>query len=276
MDALRRRAKARAGKLIIIGGHEAKEGDMRVLRAVVEHKRRGAIVVATLASDVAEELWPLYRKAFRTLGARKVEHLEISQRDDAYAASNVRRVAAAGAVFLTGGSQLRITSKLGGTPVAAALCELHARGGVIAGTSAGASAMSETMLVSGPGLDSARLDADIQMAPGLGFVRELVVDQHFAKRGRIGRLMAVVAQNPRLLGVGVDEDTAIVLDPSGVLSVVGSNGVYVVDGHAISRSNVSEGDTKGALSVDDVRLHLLADGDGFDLTTRRPVPRRRS
>jgi cyanophycinase len=265
-----KRSAQRRGDLVIIGGHEDKSGAMSVLREVVERARGGPVIVATLASEVANELWPVYRKAFRKLGVRDVHHLDIERRSESADRTQVRSIDRARAVFLTGGDQLRLTSKLGGTLIAEAIRGVHARGGVIAGTSAGASVMSETMLVAGSAGDSVRVRADVRMAPGLGFVRDLVIDQHFSQRGRIGRLLAVVTQNPRLLGVGIDENTAIVLNVERQFHVVGENAVYVVDGRSITHSNVYDGQADAALSVHGMRLHLLAQGDHFDLNTRLP------
>jgi cyanophycinase len=181
----------------------------------------------------------------------------------------VRALDGAGGVFFTGGDQLRISSQIGDTPVERRVREIHETGGVIAGTSAGASVMSDTMLVKGSSGESHRI-GDLHMAPGLGLVRDVIIDQHFAERGRIGRLLGAVAQNPRVLGVGIDEDTAIVVR-GGRFAVVGSGAVYVVDGEGVTRSNIAEAEPDRALSMHDVRLHVLSAGDAFDLATRRPA-----
>jgi cyanophycinase len=140
---------------------------------------------------------------------------------------------------------------------------------VLAGTSAGASAMSDTMLVRGASAESHRL-GDLHMAPGLGLVRDVIIDQHFAERGRIGRLLGAVAQSPRVLGVGIDEDTAILL-LGDEFEVLGSGAVYVVDAEGVTASNIAEGRADCALSMFDVRLHVLASGDRLNLRTRRPA-----
>jgi cyanophycinase len=176
-----------------------------------------------------------------------------------------------GAVFLTGGDQLRLTSVLGGTPLCEEIRSFHARGGTIAGTSAGASVMTETMLVAGAGDESLRLGDSLRMGAGLGFLRGAIVDQHFAERGRLGRLLAGVAQNPRLLGIGIDEDTATIVEGSA-LRVLGAGAVYVIDAEDATASNVADGRTGEVLSLFGARLHALGEGDGFDLAERRPVP----
>src|SRR5207237_652263 len=147
-------------------------------------------------------------------------------------------------VFFTGGDQLRISSQIGDTPVEERVRELLASGGVVAGTSAGASMMSDTMLVRGANQESYRI-GDLHMAPGLGLVRDMIIDQHFAERGRIGRLLGAVAHNPRVLGVGIDEDTAIIIE-GGRMKVIGAGAVYCVDGTSISHSNIAEGRTEQA------------------------------
>jgi cyanophycinase len=147
--------------------------------------------------------------------------------------------------------------------------EIHQTGGLIAGTSAGASMMSETMLVKGTSGESHKI-GDLHMAPGLGLVRDVIIDQHFAERGRFGRLFGAVAHNPRELGIGIDEDTALVLQ-DGRFEVIGSGCVYVVDGAGVTQSNIAEARPERALSMYDIRLHVLSSGDTFDLARRRPA-----
>jgi cyanophycinase len=153
--------------------------------------------------------------------------------------------------------------------VFARIREIYEAGGVIAGTSAGASAMSDTMLVRGSGDESYRI-GDVDMAPGLGLLPNVIIDQHFAERGRMGRLLGAVAQNPRVLGIGIDENTAIVVEDEASFSVLGAGAVYVVDGSGITYSNIVEEKNDRPLSLYDVRLHVLSSGDNFDLRERRP------
>ncbi len=175
---------------------------------------------------------------------------------------------AAGVLF-SGGNQLRIASQIGDTPVEQRVREIHARSGLITGTSAGASVMSETMLVKGTSGESYKI-GDLHMAPGLGLVRNAIIDQHFAERGRFGRLLGAVAHNPRELGIGIDEDTAIVIEGAR-FQVVGNGCVYVVDGAGVTHSNIAEARPERALSMYDVRMHVLGAGDSFDLASRRPT-----
>src|SRR5215218_3021413 len=158
------------GALIIIGGHEDKNGDKEILREVSARVRNGKLVVATIATSEPDEVWNEYRGIFRELGVGGVAHLHIESRADAFAEAKLSVLDGAGAVFFTGGDQLRITSRIGGAPICDRIRDIFTKGGVIAGTSAGASAASETMLVSGAGDESHRTES-LQMAPGLGFLR---------------------------------------------------------------------------------------------------------
>ena len=140
------------------------------------------------------------------------------------------------------------------------------------GTSAGASVMSETMLVSGAGGESHKVGGALFMAPGLGLAKDMIIDQHFAQRGRIGRLLGAVAQNPGVLGIGIDEDTAIVVD-DGQFSVIGSGAVYVVDGKDVTDTNISEAESEEVMCIFNVKLHVLGRNSFFDLASHRPSRR---
>lgn len=256
------------GPLIIIGGHEDKEGDKVILKAVAQRLKGGRLVLATIASHAPEGYFETYQKAFASLGVTDLVELYIEDRAETHAADKLALLDGAAGVFFSGGDQLRISSQIGDTPIEARVREIWRAGGVLAGTSAGASVMSDTMMVRGASAETHRI-GDLQMAPGLGLVRDTIIDQHFAERGRIGRLLGAVAQSPRVLGVGIDEDTAIVVEGDD-FKVIGSGAVYVVDAEGVSASNIAEAKTERALSIFDIRLHVLASGDGLNLTTRRP------
>jgi cyanophycinase len=258
--------------LIIIGGHEDKEDKKLILRAVAERVGSGKLVVATVASQQQEELWTEYERLFRGLGVRHVYKLSVDSREDAKSEASVRVLEGANGVFFTGGDQVRITSQLGCSPVCQRIQEIYESGGVIAGTSAGASVMSETMMVSGNGDETHRLGAGLQLAPGLGLIRGIIVDQHFAERGRLGRLVAAVAQNPRIIGIGIDENTAVIVERDQKFTVLGEGGVTIVDGGSMTYSNLTDEETDRALSVFDVKLHILSQGDVYDCQSRRPKP----
>jgi cyanophycinase len=264
-----RTKRSAKGTLIIIGGHEDKEGKRAILRQVAQHVNGGRLVIATVASHEPQGYFPSYQRAFADLGVTELVELYVYDRAETADPEKLRVLDDAAGVFFSGGDQLRISSQLGDTPMERRLREIYEGGGVIAGTSAGASAMSDTMLVRGTSGESYRI-GDLHMAPGLGLIRDVIIDQHFAERGRIGRLLGAVAQNPRELGIGIDEDTAIVVRGQR-FEVVGSGAVYVADGTGVTHSNIAEAEPDRALSIYDVRLHVLSTGDAFDLEARRPA-----
>lgn len=260
---------AAAGPLFVIGGHEDKTGERVILKAVAERLQGGRLVLATIASRQPEGYLESYQDAFGDLGVTDIVELYIDGRAETHDPAKLALLDGAAGVFFSGGDQLRIASQIGDTPVERRVRELHASGGLVAGTSAGASVMSETMLVGGSGGESHRI-GDLNMAPGLGLIADAIIDQHFAERGRIGRLLGAVAHNPRILGVGIDEDTAILVEGPR-FSVLGSGAVYVVDAEEVTQSNIAEARTATALSLHDVRLHVLASGDAFDIGQRAPL-----
>ena len=264
------RKKPGFGGLLIIGGHEDKSGDKTILRFLAKKiGKAGKIVVVTTASELPEQLFEDYERVFRGLGIRHVHHLRIETREEARSDAKVGILRDADAVFFTGGDQLRLTSQLGDTPIFSRIHEILSAGGLIAGTSAGASVMTETMLVSGAGSESQRIDSALKLAPGFGLLPGIIIDQHFAERGRISRLLSAVAHNPRILGVGIDEDSAIFVQ-RGRFQVVGTNAVYVIDGSRISFTNITESEPDTPVGVYGIKLHVLNQADTFDLKTRRP------
>lgn len=262
------REKAR-GNLLIIGGAEDKTGNKEILRFFANSccKDRPVLLVTT-ASEAGGEVAQAYEVAFSDLDIA-LEILSISSRRVANSKGTVDRLRHAGAVFFSGGDQLRLTSILGGTEFYYALHAAYRDGLLIAGTSAGAAAMSDTMIVGGTDDESPKKDV-LRMAPGMGFLQEAVVDQHFAQRGRIGRLVTVIAQNPHVLGIGIDEDTAVYISDDGKLQVIGNNTVTILDGTRVQISNASESSVEEPLAVTGLCVHVLAKGFGFDMVSRRP------
>jgi cyanophycinase len=263
------------GTLVIIGGSEDKEGECVILRRFVSlasGTRTGAggsarIVIVTAATNQSQAVGETYSRVFKRLGAGEARVLDVANRQEANAAATYETVAGASGIFFTGGDQLRITSLLGGTKCDEALHDAYRAGAVIAGTSAGASVMSETMIVEGEDSEAARRNI-VQMAPGIGLIREVVIDQHFAQRGRLGRLLTAVAGHPHMLGVGIDEDTAIVVRPDDIFEVIGSQAVTVIDGTQIRESNISESGPRAPLALTNVILHILPAGYRFDKKQR--------
>lgn len=256
------------GRLVIIGGAEDKEGECNVLARFFSLSGGRDAKIAVLSTASADpHAGEQYRDIFTRMGAAEVRILAIRTREEAGQADIRHVLDDISGIFFTGGDQLRITSILGGSNLGNDLLRAYQNGAVIAGTSAGASVMSETMLVGGMD-DAAPKKEIIRMAPGLGLLKDVVVDQHFAQRGRIGRLLAVIAHNPFILGVGIDEDTAIVVDNTGGCEVVGSGTVTILDGRQVTHSSVSESEPDQPLALLNVRLHILAKGYKFHLHKR--------
>lgn len=263
------------GVLVIIGGAEDKKNDCMILSKTAELAggKDGKIIVLTVATDFPSQVGKEYKYLFNQLGIINIDALHIETREDSNDAERQQRLKEASCVFFTGGDQLKITSLIGGTAIERFLKDAFSTGLVIAGTSAGASVMSETMITSGVD-DEAPKRCTVKMAPGLGLIQGVVIDQHFAQRGRIGRLLAAVAQNPTVLGIGLDEDTAIVVKPNNTFEVVGSNAVTILDGMHSRYSNVSESNPDDILAMTDITLHILPHNHEYDLTIRSPILRR--
>jgi cyanophycinase len=254
------------GHLVIIGGGEDKQNDMAILKRFVElcGGPDAKIVVITAASSVAENMWDTYDRAFADLGVSRHSHLHLRSRHDANDERHIRDVVDADGIFMTGGDQKRLLAIIGGTALDA---EMHAalklRGACIGGTSAGASAMSGHMLAQG----RAELHPEkgsVSLGAGLGFLHKVVIDQHFSERQRLSRLLSIVAQNPYLQGIGIDEDTALVVERGVGIEVVGEGAVTIVDGRSMS-TNVAEIANHETPELIDVRLHLLPAGSKYAL-----------
>lgn len=265
-------AVTQRGHLIVIGGAESKEPDGAILRAVVD-MAGGAdarLTVIATASLSPQDRFETYARLFTGMGAREVHFLDISSREDANHPANAELIYRSTGVFMTGGDQSRLSSILGGSEVAKAMHRAHKRGLLIAGTSAGASAISEHMIVEGgQGLHPRK--HMLHLAPGLGLLRRVVLDQHFLQRQRIGRILSIVAQNPFILGIGVDEDTAMVICPNYDFQVIGSGVVTILDGRDISHSNVTTAVAGDLLAMDGVKLHMLPSGFAFNIDSRTPL-----
>ena len=259
------------GNLIIIGGAEDKNGDRAILKEVCSHinREKDELLIATVASENPDEKGSEYESIFSDLGVKNISILDVKERKDAFERKNIEAINKASIIFFTGGDQLRITSLLGGTELYKALIRAYKEGCTFVGTSAGASVMSDTMVVSGPNDESPR-KCTLKMAPGLGLIKGVIIDQHFAQRGRIGRLLVGVAENPQSIGIGIDEDTAIVVNKDAQFRVIGSGAVYVIDGSNITYTNVSEQNQDEILSIYNIKMHVLKKDDKFDLSRRTP------
>ena len=262
----------RAGHLLIIGGAEDKLRQRQILARFVS-LAGGAdarIVVISTASSLGDEATELYQHLFRSMGVTDVRGLRPLVREDADDRRTIEQVNDATGIFMTGGNQLRLSSVIGGTGLGRALIERHRHGAIIAGTSAGASAISSHMVAFGTSGASPK-QRMTQMSAGLGLLPGVVIDQHFEQRNRFGRLMALIAQSPALLGIGVDEDTAALVTPTGVLEVIGKGSVTILDPAKI-QTDAYEVKRHRPIMVSGVVLHSLPSGYRFDIRKRRLLP----
>jgi cyanophycinase len=257
--------------LLIIGGAEDKVGRATVLRRFVRLAggRRARIVVIPTASAFPDEAVEAYTAIFTRLGAPEVVAVAPPPRPAAVAESLVQAIDNATGIFITGGNQLKLSQLFVGTPLADAVIRAHARGAVVAGTSAGASAMSQFMIsLGGDGVTPRQRTG--QLTAGLGLLPGVIVDQHFDQRSRYGRLMSMVAGSPNLLGMGIDEDTAAEIRDGRRLTVLGSGAVFVVDArHAVS--DAPEARRDAPLLVSGAVVHSLPSGATFDLHTAQLI-----
>jgi cyanophycinase len=259
------------GPLIAIGGAEDKLGRRTVLKTFVSLAggNDAKIAVVPTASTLGPEVVEVYEALFRKLGAREVVAARPESREEAEDPRVVGLLDDVTGIFMTGGNQLKLSGIVNGTAFGDAIVSAHERGAVVGGTSAGASIQSSHMVAFGTGGTTPKQRMS-QLAAGLGLVRDVVIDQHFAQRNRYGRLLMLVAQNPGLLGIGVDEDTgAVITDESGVqlLGVVGRGVVTIVDGRNVV-SNAHEARRTAPLLASGVVLHVLPAGSVFNLTDK--------
>ncbi len=267
---------------MIIGGAEDKLRKRTILKEFVAASggADARIAVVPTASSLGPEVVEVYDALFRSEGAGEVVAIRPDTREDAHDPDLVKLLNEATGIFMTGGNQLKLSAILSGTPVGQAIIDAHERGAVVAGTSAGASIQSSHMVAfGGPG--STPKQRMTQVAAGLGLLPSTVIDQHFDQRNRYGRLLMIVSQSPQLLGIGVDEDTAAVVEHTTeadgseheILSVIGKGAVTIFDPTNIT-TNAYEAPRSAALLASNVVLHVLPEGSSFDLTTRTLVPPR--
>jgi cyanophycinase len=259
-------------QLVIIGGAEDKKDDCTVLREFVRCAggTKARIAVLTAATSLPGEVGEDYIGVFERLGVEKVQVIDTDHRDDADRDEHLRIIEDSTGAFFTGGNQAKIIEYLKGTQLHELLRNRNEAGElVIAGTSAGAAMMPETMIVEGESETNPRADV-VTLGPGMGFLPGAVVDQHFTQRGRLGRLIATLVQQPVALGFGIDEDTAIVVNGDEI-KVVGSHSVTIVDESEATYNNLDEILKDEAMAVCGVKLHILPHGFRFNIKTRKPI-----
>ncbi len=259
------------GYIIAIGGAEEKLHNPEILDRFVDicGGKKARIAIIPTASEL-EDTGRNYEKLFRRLGIRHAKVLQMLTRDDCHTDSFLDYIAKADGVFMTGGNQLRLSTTLGGTPVAQLIRRRNAGGMHVAGTSAGAAFMPEHMIAGGDE-GSTPSPAMVTMAPGLGLTNSFIIDQHFHERDRLGRLLTALAYNPFAVGIGLDEDTAAFIRPGDDLEVVGSGGITIIDPKNLSFSSMDRAQRDDPLSLIDVKLHILIAGGRFDIESRQAV-----
>ncbi|MEX0269678.1 cyanophycinase [Leptolyngbyaceae cyanobacterium UHCC 1019] len=263
--------ESKRGALVIIGGAEDREGDCIVLREFIRAAGgvKAHIAVMTAATGFPKEVGEEYTHIFDRLGAESVEVVHTECRADSEEPDAIHAIEHATGIFFTGGDQSKIVDFIKGTSLDKAIHKRHEKGAVIGGTSAGAAMMPDEMIVGGASVSNPSVDA-VEMGPGMGFLPGIVVDQHFAQRGRLGRLLAALVLKPAVLGLGIDEDTAIIVN-GDEFQVVGSGAITVVDESNATYNNLDGLLKDEAIALCDVKLHILPHGYRFNLKTHQPL-----
>ena len=277
------------GKLIAIGGAEHKGNDLEVggfhrnnlnffelgilRRVVVEAGGIAArIEVITTASMIPYEVGENYLNAFGKIGCTNIGLMHIRTRQDAMNEEFIDRIRQCDAVMFTGGNQLRLSATDGGTEFLTTLKKRYKEENfLIAGTSAGAMAMSNTMIYEGNAA-RAHLKGEVKITTGLGFVKSIIIDSHFEKRGRFGRLVQAVAANPSCIGIGLGEDTGMLITEGNKMEAIGSGLVVIVDGHDIVHSNIADIPDGNPISIENLKVHFCEKGNGYLIKERKYLP----
>ena len=271
------------GTLLIIGGaedkgrkngavvseKEKKVEQLEILRGLLPVTGKKKLEIITTASTRPEELARIYRSAFRKLGYTDIGFLHLTQKDEGRDPEICRRIMDSRAVFFTGGDQFRLAAILGGTDCIQALREKYYsdKDFLLAGTSAGAMAIPKVMIYEG-GVEEALFKEDLKTTAGFGIIDSCIVDTHFIKRGRFGRLAHAIIMNAELLGIGLGEDTALIIRKGNQAECRGSGMVVVIDGKAITHSNITEVDEHDPIYVENLKVHILVRGNKYHLEDR--------
>lgn len=261
------------GHLLVIGGAEDKYNERRILKKFISLAggETAEILIVPVASDYPEFAADVYTQAFRNLGVANPRVLRATSRQDVFQADADELLDGVTGIIMTGGDQMRLASIVGGTEFSQKMREKARETDiVIAGTSAGAAGMSTSMIVRGDATPHPHKNS-VRLSPGLGLLKNIIIDQHFTERGRISRLITAVSYNPYNLGLGIDENTAVILDNEGVLEVFGEGSVTIIDGSKISYNEIAEVDDYQSFSVCGVQLHILGDGMIYDYFARHPM-----
>jgi cyanophycinase len=274
------------GKLIAVGGAEDKGTDLEkgeihrnnlnffelgILRRIVDETGGGTarIEVVTTASMIPQEVGNNYLNAFGKIGCTNIGEMHIRNRYDATNEEFIERIRKCDGVMFSGGNQMRLSATLGGTDFLAIMKDRYFNDKlVVAGTSAGAMAMSRTMIYEG-NATRAHFKGEVKIATGLGFIDNVIIDSHFEKRGRFGRLAQAVAANPSSIGIGLGEDTGMLITDGDKMEAIGSGLVIIIDGHEIMHSNIADIPDGNPISIENLKVHFCEKGNGYLLKERK-------
>lgn len=269
------------GNLVAIGGainnkgqeeqrlDQYEEGILEQIVAIASSEHKPIIEIITSASLVPDDAAADYLECFSKLGCKKANHLKITTRKEAQQQKYIDRIRSCDCVVFTGGDQLRLCSLLGGTPVIDIIKKKYMEEAfTVAGVSAGAAAMSQTMISSGTHGKGYR-KGDIELSLGFGFLHDVIVDTHFDRRGRFGRLVQAVLTQPGAIGIGLGEDTGVVVCKGHEMKAIGSSSVVIIDGTGIQYSNIASIDRGMAISAEDLKVHLMSNGDVYKIANRK-------
>jgi cyanophycinase len=253
---------------IAVGGGGQHPDILEAFFDSIKTKREASVAVMTVASNEVEGMRADYNAMFRKHNVKHVSVIDIFSREDAHNPSALKKIENADAIYFTGGDQLNVTSLFGGSPLDNLLHEKVREGVVIAGTSAGAAMMASSMIKNGKGDRSPWVGA-VETSSGLDLIENTVIDTHFAERGRYGRLLTALAHHPHIIGIGLDEATAIVVKGKK-FKVVGKGSVTIMCGAWMSHVDLVYRAHGEPISIFDIRVHILAPGYSYDLKTRTP------
>ena len=258
------------GRLIAIGGNEDKVDELVVLKRVIQEvgKTEYKVGVITTASEEPEQRGKEYHKVFTALAASGIEILNIKTRAEANDQTLAKKLEDVDLIFFAGGDQLRLTTIVGGSVILDTIQNRLEAGALVAGTSAGAAVFSDTMIYEGKS-EEGLLKGRVLTTSGFGFVESIVFDTHFMTRGRIGRLIQIVTTNPTCIGVGIGEDSGVVLKGNATVEVIGTGLVIIVDGSDIVHSNIIGINPGVPIAVENIRIHSLVNGYGYNVKKRR-------
>jgi cyanophycinase len=280
------------GKLIAIGGAEDKGTDLEkgeihrsnlnffelgILRRVVDETGgpSARIEVITTASTIPNEVGNNYLNAFGKIGCTNVDVMHIRNRQDATNPEYLERIRRCQGVMFSGGNQMRLSAILGGTAFLDTLLKRYENEEfTVAGTSAGAMAMSNTMIYEGNAI-TAHLKGEVKITTGLGFLDDVIIDSHFEKRGRFVRLSQAIASNPQCIGIGLGEDTGMLITDGNKMEAIGSGLVVIIDGYDIRHSNIADIPDGNPISIENIKVHFCEKGNGYMLKERDFLPEAR-